>query len=215
MNRYFFMLLAALIVCSTASTVKYGSLDHKSNEEGLNGSSGFPGKNASLPVQWGSFNIDFINKKVLLKWNTASEFTNKQFIIQRALFASMNFKDIGTVTATDSPNGGSYSFIDDPGSNGSYMYRLIQEDTDGKQTFSKTRSINLTSYEDLEIADNGTSWIIRSNRLTNYSITDMQGRLIEKGSFNGTNIIAKPPFGVIYILTTECNGEIKTRVLKR
>jgi hypothetical protein len=203
-------------ITPVAATVDYISSNTSSNGQVSYSYNINPFQNGPLPVEMEWFTIQTENnKKVVLKWKTASEFMNKQFIVQRTIAGSADYKKIGIVAATNLPQGANYSFMDEPGLNGTYLYRLIQEDMDGKQKYSETRLAKLNGNKLWQITDNGTSWLIRSNQLINYSLMDMQGRLIEKGSLNGTKYISKPLNGGIYMLKTDCNGEIITQKLIR
>ncbi|HEY6505661.1 MAG TPA: metallophosphoesterase [Chitinophagaceae bacterium] len=203
-------------VAPSGTTVDYVSSNTATNGQVMHSYTILPTQNGPLPVQWESFTVQTENnKKVLLNWKTASEFMNKQFIVQRAASTAGNFKSIAAVAATNDPQGASYSFMDEPGLSGTWFYRLIQEDTDGKQLYSETRSIAIKGNKHWQITDNGTSWLVRSNQYISYRLTDISGRLIEKGNFSGTKTIAKPVSGTVYLLTTECNGEITTQKLAR
>lgn len=203
-------------VSSTETLVEYVSSNAATNGQVLHSYTVAPStQNSPLPVVMEYFTVQTENnKKVNLKWKTASELQNKQFIIQRSKTTAGDFKNIGTVAATNFPDGSIYNFSDEPGVSGSYFYRLVQEDIDGKQTYSGTRLAVLKGNRSLYITDNGKNWQIVSDQQVNYSLLDMQGHLIEKGRMNGgTKTIAKPAAGSIYILRAECNGEIITQKL--
>ena len=167
-----------------------------------------------LPVKIEYFTVQTeLNKKIILKWKTAFELQNKQFIVQRTTTAAGDFKNIGIVAATNSQNGSIYNYTDEPGQSGTYLYRLVQEDIDGKKNYSATRNATLKNNKYRQISDNGSNWQIWSDQLINYHLLNMQGQLLEKGRFSGTKIINKPASGAVYILRTECNGEIITQKL--
>ncbi len=199
----------------TQATVDYISSNTATNTQVLYSYTIDAAANGPLPVEMKSFTLETENnKKVILKWETASEFQNKQFIVQRSIRNSGDFKDIGKVAATNSSQGSSYSFIDEPGLSGDFLYRIIQEDINGKQTYSEARLAILNSGKYLRITDNGRNWQFQSTELVNYSLMDISGRVIEKGSFNGTKIITKPSEGSVYILRTECDGKVLTKKLR-
>ncbi len=199
-------------------SVDSATVEYVSSGAGSNGQVVYSYKiapwNGVLPVKIEYFTLQTENnKKVMLKWKTASEFQNKQFTVQRANAVSGVFKDIGTVAATNSPDGAIYSFTDEPKLTGSFLYRIIQEDMYGKKIYSDTRSATLRNNKFLQIADKGASWQLSSDQPVNYSLIDIQGRLIEKGSFSGTKNIIKPTAGSVYILRAESNGDIFTQKL--
>jgi len=199
-------------VSPTGSTVEYISSNTTTNGQMMYSYIILPVQNGPLPVQLASFIAQSENnKKVLLKWETVAEFQNKQFVVQRANAAG-DFKNIGIVAATNSPSGSVYNFVDEPGLGGTYLYRIIQEDLDGKQTHSLVRSVTLNKKY-IQVVDKGTSWQLQTAHLVNYSLLDMQGRLIEKGTFSGTKIITKPSTGSMYVLRSDGDGEMNIQKL--
>lgn len=102
----------------------------------------------TLPVEIISFNAAKQNEQVLLHWNTASEINNKSFSIERS-YDALTWETIGIVkgagTTTKNAN---YQFPDITplASNAqlpsSIYYRLKQTDYDGKESYSKTVSVD-------------------------------------------------------------------------
>ena len=94
-----------------------------------------------LPVTLAGFEGERVsNNKVLLKWKTATELNNKGFHIQR----KEGGNDFGTIgfVASIAKDGNSnnllrYQYTDSDPSSSSVQYRLLQEDLDGRQSFSK------------------------------------------------------------------------------
>lgn len=103
----------------------------------------------SLPVEFTSFTGRYINGRVELKWQTASETNNEGFFIERrsggAAWQTLGFvRGKGTTTEVQS-----YRFNDETAV-GMLSYRLKQVDFDGQFDFSQTIEVlagELTSYE--------------------------------------------------------------------
>lgn len=107
------------------------------NTEYILGSSGF-----GLPVTLLNFRVQKLNATTAkLIWQTATEFNNKGFEIQRS-FDGNYFTGIGFVNG--SGNSGAlkeYSTTDVPGKTGRVYYRLRQIDFEGKSEFSSVVSV--------------------------------------------------------------------------
>lgn len=108
-----------------------------------------------LPVTLAAFDGERVSgNKVMLKWKTATELNNKGFHIQRKT-GNSNFETIGFV-ASSAKDGNSnnllqYQFTDNNPSFASVQYRLMQEDIDGRQNFSKLIIINGSISDGLSV----------------------------------------------------------------
>ena len=106
----------------------------------------------TLPVTLTTFTGNKQNEEVLLKWTTASEYNNNLFSIERS-YDGHTWSEIGTIKGAGTTTKLTrYQFSDsDPVSRKSslsstlnptfILYRLKQTDFDGKQSYSKTLSI--------------------------------------------------------------------------
>ncbi|RZS66917.1 T9SS type A sorting domain-containing protein [Pseudobacter ginsenosidimutans] len=108
-----------------------------------------------LPVTLAGFEGERLSaNKVLLKWKTATELNNKGFHIQRKA-AGNNFETIGFIASAakdgNSNNLLQYQFTDNSPSSASVQYRLMQEDIDGRQSFSKLIIINGSNSSGLSV----------------------------------------------------------------
>ncbi|MBC7934930.1 MAG: T9SS type A sorting domain-containing protein [Rhizobacter sp.] len=96
-----------------------------------------------LPVQWLEFTAIPQNNNILLKWGTAFEQGTTSFIIQHSATGT-NWTDAGTIPAAgNSTTDKLYSFVHTSPSRGANYYRLIQQDIDGRQDYSKILYLNL------------------------------------------------------------------------
>jgi hypothetical protein len=104
------------------------------------------------PVEFLSFNAEFFDESryVHLIWQTAKEWENSHFEIERSEFNIKNFKKIGQVEGmgwTDKIT--SYAFEDKnlPISGGMVYYRLKQVDFNGKFEYSSVVAVNLPKLQ--------------------------------------------------------------------
>tara|TARA_B100000809_G_scaffold67022_1_gene63879 strand:- start:382 stop:2160 length:1779 start_codon:yes stop_codon:yes gene_type:complete len=98
----------------------------------------------TLPVTLVDFSTKLFGEKVHLNWSTSSEINNDYFTLERSLDGE-KFNEITIVEgAGNSNNLLKYNFIDDENTlSGTVYYRLKQTDYDGKNSYSKTTSVNV------------------------------------------------------------------------
>jgi hypothetical protein len=90
-------------------------------------------QNISLPVTITDWTARLEGGKVRLDWTTSQEFNTKQFLIQRAN-SNGDFQTILTVPAAIASSADrKYSQLDERPMPGENLYRLVEEDMDGKQ----------------------------------------------------------------------------------
>jgi Secretion system C-terminal sorting domain len=109
----------------------------------LNSSGGitFDCSAAVLPLTWLSFTAQKNETSVLLNWSTASEQNTKNFLVQYSI-DGITWKTISTVlSAVNSSTIENYSFVHTNPANGISYYRLLQQDMDGRNSYSKTIKI--------------------------------------------------------------------------
>jgi len=132
-----------------------------------------------LPVKISSFEIEDENSVVNLYWQTASELNNDYFRVERSMTGS-NWTEIGRVDGYgNSGHAVNYEYTDyDLLADGIYYYRLVQVDMDGKENFSKIKSVR--------IRRNGISYSNGALRISNYdgetnftlNVYDLGGKLV-------------------------------------
>jgi len=110
--------------------------------------------NGNLPVKLINLSVDNINNDAVVKWLTASEINNKEFIIQRSQNGKEYF-DIGVVDGAGTSNIiNNYSFIDRFPLPGQSYYRLKQVDFDGKTSFSNSVSFVMERVDNVSVYPN-------------------------------------------------------------
>ena len=143
-----------------------------------------------LPVSYITFSGFREGNKNVLRWNTANEQNNKGFELQRSA-DGINFSTMDFI-ASLAINGNSaaslkYEYNDEKPLRSSNYYRLRQIDTDGKATVSNVVLIRGNGVKNVEISNlypnpaiNVLNMVVsaESNRLVNFVITDMTGKIV-------------------------------------
>jgi len=106
----------------------------------------------ALPVELVSFSAMQNGEFIKLNWQTATEINNYGFEVQRQIillpigtnYSKPDWEKIGFVAGNgNSSSPKDYSFSDNAGYNGKYVYRLKQIDNDGKVKYSNEVEITL------------------------------------------------------------------------
>ncbi len=97
--------------------------------------------NNILPIELTDFEAGLVGDIVELTWETASEYNNDYFTVERSA-DGLNFNPIGTVEATgNSQTASLYNMIDQAPLYGLSYYRLKQTDLDGKFEYTAVVTI--------------------------------------------------------------------------
>ncbi len=98
----------------------------------------------TVPVEWLYFDATLMqDRTVLLRWQTATEFENFGFAVERSEDGEV-FHEIGFVKGHGTAGKGrSYQFFDRDIKEGEYYYRLKQIDFDGGVNYSPVRKIGV------------------------------------------------------------------------
>ena len=147
---------------------------------------------ATLPVTLTSFTAKpTTDNKVSLGWVTSTEQVNKGFRIERqAGYDNGKYEQIGFVGSKakdgNSQNTLYYSFIDAaPKAGTASFYRLVQEDLDGKKTYSEVRVVKLSAQSVSNVFPNPSTGAINISRTNdgkkmNIQVLDQSGRVISQ-----------------------------------
>jgi hypothetical protein len=177
-----------------------------------------------LPVKLSSFTASLFNKKVDLKWTTATEMNVSHFAVERST-DGISFSEAGLVFAYgNSTDSKSYSLPDDISSiqSGIIYYRLRTVDIDGKSELSETRVVRIGKTISTGITiltyPNPVSAEVRitvpanwQNKKVMYDVLAMNGQVM-KSSINANsgqtetmNISSFAPG--LYIVRATCEGQ--------
>lgn len=178
-------------------------------------------ESAALPVIFNAFNVKPIGSgKVQLSWGTAQEQLNRGFWVERMGLYQDKFERIGFVSSKAS--GGStyhsidYQFTDNPMTTGILLYRLVQEDLDGKITPSEVRKIEVRPVKFSNVypnPSNGNVIIQILDHKSDFSLdvyTETGRKVIESQKLPKIAYQLRLPQSGIYIFrfTNLSNGEI-------
>lgn len=185
-----------------------------------------------LPVTLLSFKASVIKNDVLLHWSTATEKSNKGFVIERSVDGK-TFERVDFVKGNGNSNYTSnYSFPDlsafaKKGAEKLY-YRLRQVDMDGKETVSSVVAVSKKDAQQTPfvVYPNPFSDLVRvdvvslTNADANITITDMTGKVIRQSAYalkQGYNTLDVS--GVdhlqngVYFITVDVSGEKQVQKL--
>lgn len=145
---------------------------------------------SALPVTLSSFTAkQTTDNKVSLAWVTSSESVNKGFSIERQEDVNGKFQSLGFIPSKaeggNSQTTLSYNFKDVTAKMGTNIYRLVQEDLDGKKSNSEVRMVKFSAQSVSNVFPNpstGAINISRSNdgRKMNIQVLDQSGRVISQ-----------------------------------
>ena len=145
---------------------------------------------AALPVNLISFTAKPTpDNKVSLAWVTSAEQVNKGFRIERQTGSMAGkYDQIGFVGSKakygNSQRSLTYSFIDvAPIVGAASFYRLVQEDLDGKLTYSEVRMVKLNGQSVTMVFPNPSNGVVNIYRTLdgkkmNIQVTDQSGKII-------------------------------------
>ena len=145
---------------------------------------------AALPVTLSSFTAkQTTDNNVSLAWVTSSESVNKGFSIERQEEGNGKFQSLGFI-ASKAEGGNSqttlaYSFKDVTAKKGTNMYRLVQEDLDGKKTYSEVRVVKLNGQSVSMVFPNPSNGAVNISRTAdgkkmNIQVIDQSGTIIRQ-----------------------------------
>jgi hypothetical protein len=144
------------------------------------------GWGSPLPVSYTSFKALAEGHSVRLDWSTASEWNNTGFTIERSN-DSRSWSVLGFVP-TKAENGNSaatiqYQANDEQPQTGINLYRLKQEDKDGKFTFSEVRQVVIDAAQTISIYPNPVTDKINfsisdGTPITEVRVYDMNGKVV-------------------------------------
>lgn len=145
---------------------------------------------AALPVNLSSFTAkQTTDNKVSLAWLTSSESVNKGFSIERQEDVNGKFHSLGFIPSKaeggNSQTTLSYNFKDVTAKMGTNIYRLAQEDLDGKKTYSEVRVVKLNGQSVSMVFPNPSNGEVNISRTAdgkkmNIQVIDQSGKIISQ-----------------------------------
>ena len=141
--------------------------------------------NTPLPIELMNFEAEVIEDEVLLEWRTSFERDNDFFTVQKSTDAK-EWLSIDQIAGTNQGEGTKdYSFTDRNPLSGTSYYRLKQTDFDGKWTYSKIKSVQISNaLEKLQIypnpAQNELNLAFSTPEYSQISIYNNMGQLVSE-----------------------------------
>ncbi|MEY4928008.1 MAG: hypothetical protein RI894_2444 [Bacteroidota bacterium] len=191
---------------------------------------------ATLPVQMIYFVAAANDCEVILRWQTATELNNREFVVQRSNGNNI-WTTIGVVTGSGTSNAPRLYTFKDTKPQRENLYRLQQVDYDGTTTpYSAANKVQTTGC--FEEIDNGVTLVYpnpnstdqawlkfytdRGNEDVDIILTDVLGRVLmvqTNGVQNGANIVAidisSLPSGHFYVYVKGAGWQSDTQKLIR
>jgi hypothetical protein len=134
----------------------------------------------TLPIELLSFDAKCYNEKVNLKWTTASQKNNDQFIIEKSVDGA-NFEVAGKVKGAGTTEQQlDYSFTDIESAKGTTYYSLKQSDVNGESRRVHMVAVTCNSSSELKLSPNpnvGVFTIEGADQDAEVIVTDVTGQL--------------------------------------
>ncbi|MFZ9027721.1 MAG: T9SS type A sorting domain-containing protein, partial [Crocinitomicaceae bacterium] len=174
----------------------------------------------NLPVELTSFEGKCINNGTELTWQTASEYNNAYFVLERAGIDS-HFEVIeklpGSLNSSDLLT---YYYSDEHPKLGINYYRLSQVDVDGRsESFEPITVYNNCTADDLVVTylakENSLYFSMQLEEVLSIALLNMAGQVVEYLEIDPRDSISKlqlknPPGMGVYILKIDRGGMIET-----
>ena len=177
------------------------------------------GTAALLPVELQSIKVSKVKSTNILLWQTATENNNSHFDIERSndgvKFSKLNaMKGHGTTNIVQD-----YTFTDDSPLKSINYYRLRQVDFDGKETVSKTVSINFEGKSQNKakvyptLVKDVVNIALSEDTKAELSVRDLTGRVVlTQNTEGGTNAVLNLSNlnSGMYLLSIRTNEGVET-----
>ena len=149
----------------------------------------------SLPVELTTFSADVIERKIILKWQTATELNNYGFDVERRDTSfEAKWEKIGFVEGHGNSNSPKfYEYTDNELIGGNRLYRLKQIDINGNYEYTETIEVNLDLPDRFLLYQNypnpfnpstTISYFLPSESNVKIEIYDVTGRTIKTFTVN-------------------------------
>lgn len=178
----------------------------------------------AIPVELVKFTAQKEKSAAKLAWTTATELNNAFYAIERSTDGK-DFEKIGEVSGYgNSQQLRNYTFMDEKPSNTVNYYRLRQVDLDGKETVSKTVSVNFDKNASIKvypaIASDKINVEINADGGADLTIVNMMGQVVKSQKVANTEgvlpiSISDLPNGSYIIHMVSKTGEMTQRFEKQ
>lgn len=163
-------------------------------------------ENTTLPVSLIAFSGSTSEKGNVLNWQTATEFNNNRFDVERAGDDGQWTHIASIAGSMNSSTLKSYSYLDQDPLIGNNYYRLKQVDVNGAYASSKAINVLFSQGQKLSLQPNiGEEikvYIPEAFRYSNLEVNDSKGNLLKRINVGGADFIsltkADLPTGIYY-----------------
>lgn len=101
-----------------------------------------------LPLSWLSFTAGKQNSGVLLQWRTGNEQNTKDFVVQHSMDGA-HWIDLTTIIrSVANSNTHDYNYVHTSPVKGSNVYRILQNDLDGRKSYSEIRIVKFSGHDE-------------------------------------------------------------------
>ena len=158
-----------------------------------------------LPIELILFEAIPTKSSVTLNWETASEFDNDYFTIERSI-DGIDFKEIKRI------NGGgnstqlqSYSYIDNTALRGLFYYRLKQTDFNGEYAYSSVVAADIKVENQIDVFPNPSKgkFSVQGKNITRIKVLSTDGFTVYNSSSKNIDLSDKPKGMYIVEITTD------------
>lgn len=137
----------------------------------------------TLPVSWGNVSAQKQRNKALVKWSTLTEEQTELFQVQHST-NGRDWKSLQTVAAAGNSNTvKNYQYLHEQPAGGINYYRIMQQDIDGRQSYSKIVS--------LQMSESRATISVFPNPTTNGRVTVTTATTGNLQVFNNTGALVK------------------------
>lgn len=169
----------------------------------------------ALPVTLTAFEVVGENAHVDAYWTTASELNNDYFLLERSADGT-EWETVGKILGQgNSTTTQTYGYTDENPLRGISYYRLVQTDTDGKQTISGMRSVVISPEEEFVLYPNPAKDAVSllpaaKTQIERIAVVDASGRTVQQTVVASEGLqtldVSAFPRGVYTVVATLSNG---------
>ncbi|MFN8263555.1 MAG: InlB B-repeat-containing protein [Chitinophagales bacterium] len=139
--------------------------------------------NNPLPVELISFSGQCNDGAIQINWSTATELNSAAFLVQRSA-NGFDYTTVATVPSAGNSNQmRNYAIVDSTNSNSNY-YRLIEIDTDGKQTIYSFILVRCSEVNGVQVYYNQPKVVVEVNsnidKQVGFNVYEISGKLLHQ-----------------------------------
>ena len=179
------------------------------------------GEDPALPVTWLSFTARPVGKVSQLNWRVNQDQAHAGFQVQRSMDGVQNWQDLAWVERLPADGEAGYGYTDLEVANGTYYYRLRQEDNDGRRSYSTIEAVTFADGRALVVYPNPVSNLLQIRlgevagaEKLEYQLVNNLGQLVRNGRLQdgrATVDVAELPTAVYQLLVSDAEGIVASQ----